>query len=595
MSSHEYYVDPFGLPGDGSAAAGDAFAMELVDDCVSHFPPREPEQPSNASLYPDGEAVTKAYREQTAFTGGRFEDSDNLLWQDTQAQPIFDPSHGGDSSNLQTGLGPAVRSIGHPADSQFQHESSSSRPQHPAGLDVHPAPSNENEKSHQNDIRSSRPEEAGSGLIQKALPYSVSDSGPTANVASYYGPLGINNPEAASQQHTTDSSFVRPWKENGNLLGLGPGNIRASEGSVSEAPHSLTNVTAESDSFWASDGASFVSQNPGYPYKGGNLEPGTPATPQTGRYLHPSSSSASYRDAPRGSHSSGNRKRRASSLSAGNVSRQVSRGGLPAAFRRANSQRSSQEHSQGDNDFGERPWACPLAQKCGNSSHRCYGWTFADVSRVKQHLNRDHASEITEDQFKKISVRMPTKDVESWKKIFRILFPESEQLPSPFFNAQFDVQHRISPESLRDHLLSRVENLDHMSSEQKEGFRRFIAETSHTFLHQARHDSRHDPKEPSAYYGLGSGPQQQGNLGNIQHPSQSFGQRTEAYPSVLPDEVARGGPLRGVGDGNVMLSGQDEQQLPFGHTTGFNTETPTVPANSIDLQSISVFTNTAGD
>lgn len=106
MSSNPYYVDPFGLPGDGSAAAEDAFATEL-DDCVSHFPPGEPEQPSNASLYHDGEAVTKAYREQTAFTGGRFEDSDNLLWQDTQAQPIFDPSLGGDSSNLQTGLGPA--------------------------------------------------------------------------------------------------------------------------------------------------------------------------------------------------------------------------------------------------------------------------------------------------------------------------------------------------------------------------------------------------------------------------------------------------------------------------------------------------------
>ncbi|OAQ58071.1 nicotinamide N-methyltransferase [Pochonia chlamydosporia 170] len=447
------------------------------------------------------------------------------------------------------------RPIGHPADSQFQPGSSSIRPQHQAGLDVHPAPSNENEKSHQNDIRSSRPDEAGSGLIQKALPYSVSDSGRTANAASYYGPLGINNPDAALQQHTTDSSFVRPWKENGNLLGLGPGNIRASEGSVSEAPHSLTNVTAESDSFWASDGASFVSQNPRYPYKGGNLEPGTPATPQTGRYLHPSSSSASYRDASRGSHSLGNRKRRASSLSAGNVSRQLSRGGMPAGFRRANSQRSTQDHSQGDNDFGERPWACPLAQKCGDSSHRCYGWTFADVSRVKQHLNRDHASEITEDQFKKISVRMPTKEVESWNKIFRILFPENEQLPSPFFNAQFDVQHRISPESLRDHLLSRVEDLDHMSSEQIEGVRRFIAETSHTFLHQASHDSRHDPKEPSAHYGLGSGPQQQGSQGNIQHSSQSFEKHTEAYPSVLPDEVSRGGLLGGVGDGNVMLSG----------------------------------------
>lgn len=190
---------------------------------------------------------------------------------------------------------------------------------------------------------------------------------------------------------------------------------------------------------------------------------------------------------------------------------------------------------------------------------------------------------------------MPTKDVESWNKIFRILFPEIEQLPSPFFNAHLDVQHRISPESLRDHLLSRVEDLYHMSSEQQEGFRRFIAETSHTFLHQASHNSRHDPKEPSAYYGLGSGPQQQGSQGNIQHSSQSFGQHTEAYPSVLPDEVSMGGLLGGVGDGNVMLSGQDEQQLPFGHATGLNTETPTVPANSIDPQSISVFTNTAGD
>lgn len=86
-------------------------------------------------------------------------------------------------------------------------------------------------------------------------------------------------------------------------------------------------------------------------------------------------------------------------------------------------------------------WACPFAKQSGLSSHPCYKWAFNDIPRVKQHLRRQHyhidgngirSEHLTAEQCEKMRHRMPVNDIQSWAKIFHILFPEDKLPDDPF-------------------------------------------------------------------------------------------------------------------------------------------------------------------